>query len=190
MKTKKHFFLVKSNNNYFATTLTRPGSWTITFFYFTTTFTTMWIWQKNVCISPLRELRCNNEKKFYFSVWLLLSLHHDQERNIYFHFVATLTTAKIKFGHYICYTVITEKIHFIFIAPLPWLRCDHEKKMFLFFISLRHSLGKYLLTSTYCTHTSLTCRESLLPGKACYAKLSFSGISGESYMLTTQKNIL
>ena len=133
MKTKKHFFLVKSNNNYFATTLTRPGSWTITFFYFTTTFTTMWIWQKNVCISPLRELRCNNEKKFSFSVWLLLSLHHDQERNIYFHFVATLTTAKIKFGHYICYTVITEKIHFIFFAPLPRLRCDHEKKKCSYF---------------------------------------------------------
>lgn len=38
--------------------------------------------KKIVCISPLRGLRCNNEKNVSFSVWLLLSLHHDQDRNI------------------------------------------------------------------------------------------------------------
>ena len=50
IKTKNIIFLVNIKIN-FATTFTAPGSWKITYFYFTTTtttFTTAWFWPKNI----------------------------------------------------------------------------------------------------------------------------------------------
>ena len=82
IKTKSIIFLVNNQIN-FATTFTTPGSWKITYFYFTTTittFTTAWFWQKNILfwLSPLL---------FFYYIHVFYYLHHVMIKIILFSFL-------------------------------------------------------------------------------------------------------
>ena len=110
-------------------------------------------------ISPLRGLRSDNEKKFFF-ILPLPSLCHDQK--IFFHFAITFTTPWLRekkdffsFSYCIHHTIINrekrffhlvttfttprsrEKICFFFIQSPRSLRHDQERKKFFFIQSPR-----------------------------------------------------
>ena len=147
------------------------GSWKITYFYFTattTTFTTVWFWQKTILtfttfiflLHPRLVLPspCHDQDNSFFVsllhsyimikrkiIWLLRSLCHDLRVKRYF----------FSLSHYVHYAMIKRKIFFFIsalrsichgyrrrnltlIEPLLWLHYDYEKTFF--FISPRHSM--------------------------------------------------
>ena len=69
----------------------------------------------------------------------------------------------------------------ICIAPLPWLRYDHKKNILFWFYYDVHHGSIFLHLTTLLTKKS---PNYILPRKTCVTyKLSFSGISVESYMI-------
>ena len=127
----KNIFLVNNEIN-FANTFTTPGSWKVTYFYFTattTTFTTVWFWQKNILTSTtfifqlnarlLPPLPCHDQDNYFFIS--LLRSYIMIERKI-INLVTTLLHHNLRvkkylfwFSHYTTFTTswLREKTFFI-----------------------------------------------------------------------------
>ena len=152
--------------------------------------------KKIVCISPLRGLRCNNEKNVSFSVWLLLSLHHDQDRNIQFSFCCYVNYGIIKrkknnnSALSLLHCDHRKKKHF-FIALLPCLRGDHEKENVLIF-HLSKTFTRQISPYIYLLHSYVTNLSRKSPSRKNMQMQSFLSqeFQGSLTCFTTQKNIL
>ena len=131
------------------------------FFHLVTKFTTRWSRQEKVFFSFrlfVHYTMIKREKDFF--ILLLRSLHYDQHRkSFFFHWITTFTmpwsTKNVfSFQHYICYVMLTRKRnrfslhHYLDYATII--------KKYLFLISLRRSLCKYLLTSHYVTNEKVS----------------------------------
>ena len=109
---------------------------------------------------------------FFFS--FLLLLHHDQKKKITIWLLLPWPRVKTYFFHLVTtFKYAMVKRILIFIAPLLWLRYDHEKNvLFLFHLDVHYgNVFLHDLTSTYYAHTSLSCRKNsqmiYSPEKTC-----------------------
>ena len=91
--------------------------------------------KKNVFISPLCGLRCDNEKKLFFFIFSLPSLRHDQEIFFVLLLLSLLHDQERKkffsFSQYVHYAMIKlEKKFFSFIHYVPYAMIKREKNFF------------------------------------------------------------
>ena len=105
---------------------------------------------------------CHDQEKNKFFLFSHYVHNIDQERFFFFHLVTTFTTPWSREFFFFFISALHSPRHghkknkLIFIAPLLWLRYDHKK--YLFLISLRRSLCKYLLTYHYVPNENVSKR--------------------------------
>ena len=129
-------------------------------FYFSTKFTSF----TTFIMSWLRE--------FFFFIFLLLSLRHSQKQIIIIWLLLPWPRVKKFFFHLVTtFSHGHRKRILIFIAPLLWLRYDHEKKcsFFYFTCTFTMEMSSYMilhLPTTLIRHyPSKNFPNDILPGK-------------------------